>query len=63
MRKGYKLFLLGTATDLPCKPFKPVQRRDAVEAAAGFSGVVTGRRRVSGVRAKTWNKGPHSKIS
>lgn len=63
MRAGYRLFLLGTATDLPCKPFKLVQRREDVEAAAELTGVVTGRRRQSGVRAIKWTKDQASTVS
>lgn len=52
--RGYRAFLMGTATDLPTRGFT-VQRRDDVEAAAGLSGVVTAAGSKTGVRAIQWN--------
>lgn len=40
--RGYRAFLLGTATDLPTRGFnlaQQVQRRDDVETASGDTGV------------------------
>lgn len=50
MNRGYVAFLMGTATDLPTRGYSlRVQRREDVEAAAGLTGVLKGRRRQSGV--------------
>ena len=50
MNKGYRAFLYGTATDLPCRGvFLRDHRREDVDAAAELTGVLTGRRRSSGV--------------
>lgn len=50
MNKGYRAFLYGTATDLPCRGvFLRDQRRDAVDAAAELNGRMTAAGSQSGV--------------
>lgn len=61
MNKGYRAFLFATATDLPCRGmYLRDQRREDVDAAAGLSGVLTGRRRQSGVSGQPNGQRKHN---
>jgi len=56
VNKGYRAFLMGTATDLPMRGFAlRDQRRDDVDAAAELTGVMTAAGSQTGVRAIQWN--------
>lgn len=56
MRKGYRAFLMGTATDLPCRGFSlKFQRRDDVERAAADR-ASDAAAELTGVDEDTWNR-------
>lgn len=57
MRKGYRAFLMGTATDLPCRGFSlKFQRRDGVEGAADQRASDAAAGCITGVDEDTWNR-------